>query len=490
MTAVAPGCADLGVMLPDTPVHHLLFDGLATDVVVCTSGNPSDDPVITDPADARHRLGHLADLFLQHDRPIHRHCDDSIVRILPDADGESCDRVVLVRRARGWTPEPIPLDGRPGRPVLAMGGDLKGAVCVSDGARAWMSQHLGDLGTLESYRAAHIACEQLIELAGVAPGAIAVDAHPGYLSRRLGHELAARWSLPVVEVQHHHAHLAAVIADAVAQGRRRPPDAVLGIICDGTGYGSDGTIWGGELLLAESSTEPAISTGRMPRRVGHLRAVPLPGGDAIVGHPARTALAHLRAADLEWDERLPAVQAVDIADRRALAAILRPGSPLTMASSSAGRLFDAVASLIGLCHEATYEAHAAIALEHAADPDAPGAHRFGPAAADGSIDPAPVLRRIVDDVLAGTPAGTISMRFHRAVIAMLVDEALRCWATDPALDDPPVIALSGGMFQNRIIAEGCAAALRARGAEVLTHALVPCNDGGLALGQAIVAGGR
>jgi hydrogenase maturation protein HypF len=298
---VAPGAADVGVMLPVAPLQHLLLDGLTTRVLVCTSGNLADEPIVTDDADARARLGTIADAFLTHDRPIHAACDDSIVRVRGDV-------VAPVRRARGYVPLPIALPGG-GPTVLAMGGDLKGALCLAADDQAFMSQHLGDHGQLATYAAARQAAHQLCDLVGTF--STGVDAHPGYLSSRLGRELAGEWGVPVVEVQHHHAHVASVAAE---HGLTAP---VLGFAFDGTGYGSDGTIWGGEVLAA---------TAAGFTRVGHLRPVALPGGDAAIEHPARAALAHLWASGVEWHEALPCVAAVDRADREVLQTMLSAGS--------------------------------------------------------------------------------------------------------------------------------------------------------------------
>jgi len=465
---VAPAAADVGVMLPSSPVQHLLLDGLGTQVVVCTSGNVADEPIVTDDADALSRLSGIADAWLTNDRPIHSACDDSIVR----ARGAV---VVPLRRARGFTPLPVRLaDDAPA--VLAMGGDLKGALCLAVGGQAFMSQHLGDHGQLATYRAARQAALQLVDLLRTVPAAVAIDAHPGYLSARLGRELAAEWGVPEVEVQHHHAHVVSVMAEHGVHG------PVVGVAFDGTGYGPDGTIWGGEILQASAA-------GFI--RVGHLRPIALPGGDAAIEHPARTALAHLWAAGVEWDPRLPAVAAVPEADRQVLRTQLGRGVH-TVATSSMGRLFDAVAALAGVRQRVDYEAQAAIELEAVLDPLECGAYAFPPADASGAVDCALVIRAVAADALAGTPATTISARFHSALVSHVVHEVSRsvCDTKAGGGGGGPAraaVVLSGGVFQNAWLADACEAALVREGCTVLTHRLVPTNDGGLALGQAVIA---
>jgi hydrogenase maturation protein HypF len=466
---VAPRAADVGVMLPSAPLHHLLLDGLLPDgpapVVVCTSGNVTDEPIVTDDAEAFDRLSGLADAWLTHDRPIHHACDDSIVRVVRG-------QPTPIRRARGFTPLPVHLgaaapDGVP--PVLAMGGDLKGAMCAATGQQAWLSQHLGDHGELATYRAARRAGEHLLDLVRVMPEVVAIDAHPAYLSSRLGRELAAAWGARVVEVQHHHAHLAALLAE---HGRKGP---AIGFVFDGTGYGSDATVWGGEVLVGS-----AVSV----RRAAHLRPVPLPGGDAAIEHPRRAALAHLWAAGVPWDERLPAVAATPATERQVLLRQFERDAA-TVPTSSMGRLFDAVASLCGVRHSVDYEAQAAIELEAVADGDADGAYAFAPATAGGSIDATPVVTAVAADLLAGVPTGAVSMRLHRAVIDLVAREAARLREGSGV----QLVGLTGGVFQNVLLLDGCIDRLEADGFEVLWHHTVPTNDGGLALGQALVAAG-
>ena len=465
---VAPHAAEVGAMLPSTPLQHLLLADSGAHVLVCTSGNHADEPIVIDDERALEVLGDIADVFLAHDRPIQVACDDSVVRVMSSW-------AMPIRRARGYTPLPIAVGGD-GPTVLAMGGDLKGALCLLSGPTATMSAHLGDHGRLATYDAARFAAEHLCNLHGARPEVVAIDRHPGYLSARLGRELAASWGVPVVEVQHHHAHAIA------AAGEHRIDGPVVAVTFDGTGYGTDGdatSIWGGEVLVA--TRERAI-------RAVTFRPIPLPGGDSAVETPALTALALLWAAGIDWEPRLPCVSALDGDERELLATRLRSGLGVTPCSS-AGRLFDAVASIIGLRHRVDFEAQAAIELEAVADPAAladPRRYRFPRPAHDGTVDPRPVLCAIVDDVLAGVPRGTIAARFQRAIVdhvAAAVADARRIARAYGMTGRLPVV-LSGGVFQNRWISEACVAALAD---DVHSHRLVPPNDGGIALGQALVA---
>lgn len=463
--AVGRGVADVGVMLPYSPLHHLLLDGLPTDVVVCTSGNVTDEPIAIDDDDALVRLRGLADAWLLHDRPIHTSCDDSVEAV-------AAGRSRPVRRSRGRTPLPIRLPeavagGQGLPPLLAMGGDLKGAVAIAAGREVWLSQHLGDLGDALSYRAAERSIEQLRALTGVTPELVVVDLHPRYLSARLGRAWAERQGVAVLAVQHHHAHLAALLAE---HGRADP---VIGFLFDGTGYGLDGSIWGGEVL---------VGTAASSLRVAHLAPVPLPGGDQAIAEPARSAVAHLHAAGVELATDLAPVRALGARRLDEIGQLLaRPH--LCVATSSAGRLFDAVASLLDLCHLATFEAQAAMLLEAVADPGAPGAYRFPADPAGGEIAVSPAVREMVADVRRGAAPGIVAMRFHRGLAELVVDVA----SAQRELRGIGTVGLSGGVFQNRLLTECCVHGLSAAGFEVLLHEAVPTNDGGLALGQALVA---
>lgn len=471
--AVAPGSPDLGVMLPYTPLHHLLL-GLPGDppgprLLVMTSGNLSGEPIVTDDDEALRRLAPLVDGWLVHDRPIHVPCDDSVVRV---CDGET----VPVRRSRGYAPAPVPLPV-PVRAALAVGGDLKNAFCLGEGDRAWLSAHIGDMDDLATQTAFERAERQLETITGVRPLSLAADAHPGYRSGRWAERHAA--GRRVLRVQHHHAHIAAVMAEHGLDGSRR----VVGVAFDGTGYGTDGAVWGGEVLLADYDGF---------RRYAQLGYVPLPGGDVSVRRPYRMALTHLRAAGIDWAEDLPCAAACPLPERRLLSRQLERGLNC-VPTSSMGRLFDAVSSLAGVCHYAGYEAQAAVEFEAAAL-TAPGdtgpGYGFalrsavpGGGTADVVADPAPVLAAAVADVRAGTSPALISARFHAAVTG-LVREVCVAACERHALD---TVALTGGVFANALLSSACARALRQAGLTVLRHRRVPPNDGGLALGQLMVA---
>ncbi|MEU8577649.1 carbamoyltransferase HypF [Streptomyces asoensis] len=470
--AVAPGSPDLGVLLPYTPLHHLLL-GLPGDpegprLLVMTSGNVSGEPIVTDDGEALERLAHLADAWLTHDRPIHVPCDDSVAQV---CDGEP----LVIRRSRGYAPLPVPLP-LPVRPALAVGGDLKNAFCLGTGRRAWLSAHIGDMDDLGTQRVFARAVAQSASLTGVRPEVLVTDGHPGYRSARWADRNAAH--RPVVRVQHHHAHVAAAMAEHGLDGTR----AVIGVAFDGTGHGDDGAVWGGEFLLADYDRSI---------RFGHLAYVPLPGGDTAVRRPYRMALAHLGAAGIDRSPDLPCTAACPPDELRVLERQLELGLNC-VPTSSMGRLFDAVSSLAGVCHRAGYEAQAAVELEGAAlrAPAADtGAYAFalrtGPDEPGGAVraDPAPVLAAIVEDLRAGAGPALIAARFHRAVTG-LVRRICALARERHALD---TVALTGGVFANTLLSGACAAALREDGFTVLRHRLVPPNDGGLALGQLMVA---
>ncbi|MFE7271427.1 carbamoyltransferase HypF [Streptomyces sp. NPDC057623] len=465
---VCPGSPHLGVMLPYTPVHTLLF-GLPGDppgprALVMTSGNRSGEPIVTDDDEALTRLAGLADAWLAHDRPIASPCDDSLLRVRPDGTEQ------VLRRSRGYVPRPLRLPVAV-RPALAVGGDLKNALCLGEGDQAWFGPHIGDMGELATLEAARRAESQLRSLTGVSPELVAADRHPGYQSARWARRRAAQLPLGApVFVQHHHAHIASAMAEHGLDGTT----PVIGVAFDGTGYGDDGTVWGGEILLADY-------TGY--RRFGHLAPAPLPGGDTGVANPCRLALARLWAAGLPWDPDLPSVAAC-AADELTLLERQLTRDLACVATSSMGRLFDAVSSLVGVCHRARYEAQAALELEAAAaaawEADA-SAYAFGLAA--GTYDPAPVLGALVTDLRRGTPAPVLAARFHRGV-ARAVAEVCRRARRDTGLT---TVALSGGVFANALLEEECTRLLTGDGFAVLRHGEVPPNDGGLALGQLVVA---
>ncbi|HWT26235.1 MAG TPA: Sua5/YciO/YrdC/YwlC family protein, partial [Solirubrobacteraceae bacterium] len=458
---VAPGVRELGLMLPYSPLHHLLLAD-AGETLVMTSGNLSDEPIAFRDEDALARLAPLADLLLVHDRPIETRTDDSVVRVVRR-------RPLLLRRSRGYVPAALALPVPAERPVLGCGAELKSTFCLAKGARAWVGHHIGDLTNAETLRSYEEGIAHVGRLFAVEPEVVAHDLHPDYLST--AHALA-REAAAVVGVQHHHAHLAACLAE---HGERGPAVAA---IFDGTGHGPDGTVWGGELLLGDLG-------GFV--RAGHLSAVRLPGGDRAIRQPWRMACAWLVAAQ-DADPPLPRSLAehVDPARWRAVARLARTGlaAPET---TSAGRLFDAVAALCGVRAEARYEGQAAIELEAAADPAERGAYPLP--VVRGSLlvlDARETVRRVLADVAAGVAAGAIAARFHNGVAAATA-EACEVLAGRAGLD---TVVLSGGVFQNRRLLEGTARALQDAGLRVLVPERLPANDGGIAFGQVAVAAAR
>ena len=464
---VAPGNPTLGVMLAYTPLHQLLLAAIGFPVVA-TSGNLSDEPICIDELEAVERLRGVADLFLVHNRPITRHVDDSIVWLVAG------ERRVL-RRARGFAPLPI-LTPEPLPTLLGVGAHLKNAVALSVGRQVFISQHIGDLETAEAMAAFERVIADLTRLYEATPVAIAHDTHPDYLSTRWAEAQAQRGSTAarLVPVQHHHAHLAACLADNATAG------PALGVTWDGTGYGPDGTVWGGEFLLGDAAGY---------RRVAHLRPFRLPGGEAAIHEPRRVALALLwemfGQAALERDDLAP-VRSFSVAERRVLSRMLERtvNTPLT---TSVGRLFDGVAALIGLQQRVSYEGEAAIALEFIADPAVEEAYPLpdvaaptgGATAADVWLDWEPLLRQVLDDIGHGVPAGVVAARFHNALVEAIVATARHVGEAR--------VALSGGCFQNRWLVERAAARLEAGGFEVLLHRQTPPNDGCICLGQVMVA---
>ncbi|MGW1028585.1 carbamoyltransferase HypF [Streptomyces sp. NPDC002577] len=469
---VCPGSPDIGVMLPYTPLHQLLF-GLHGDppgprVLVMTSGNRSGEPIVTDDREALTRLAGLVDAWLSHDRAIEVPCDDSVVRVRDDGS------VVVFRRSRGYAPAPLTLPV-PVRRSLAVGGDLKNTLCLGEDRTAWLSPHIGDMADLATVRVFEAGERRLRMLTGVTPELLAADRHPGYHSARWARRHAA--GRPLRLVQHHHAHIASAMAENGLPGT----EPVIGVAFDGTGYGDDGAVWGGEVLLADYDGY---------RRLAHLAYAPLPGGDAGVGNPCRMALAQLRDAGIPWDADLPCVTACSPDERRLLEQQLDRGLAC-VPTSSMGRLFDAVSSLAGVCHRAGYEAQAAVELEAAAVQayaDHGPAYTFGRrrrTSGSGNVilDPAPVLRAIVDDLRRSTPVPVIAARFHSSV-AGAVEAVCRLARTETGVR---TVALTGGVFANALLDEECFRRLGAAGFTVLRHREVPPGDGGLALGQLIVA---
>jgi hydrogenase maturation protein HypF len=463
-TSVAPGALELGVMLPYSPLHHLLLRDCDAGALVMTSGNVSDEPIAYRDEDAAQRLGSIADLVLVHDRPIETRTDDSVARVVAGPRGS---RPLFVRRSRGYVPAELALPGGTPRPVLACGAELKNTFCLARGNRAWVGHHIGDLENYETLLSFTEGIAHFERLFAVAPEVVAHDLHPEYLSTKYALE---REGVELIEVQHHHAHLAACLAEHGEDG------TAVGAIFDGSGYGTDGTVWGGELLVGDV---------RDYRRGGHLKAVRLPGGERAIREPWRLACAWLTAADATP----PAVLRELVPSRTwaQVAGLVRSGvaSPMT---TSMGRLFDAVAALCGVRTTINYEGQAAIELEAACDPHERGRYPVELESADGVlvIDPRELIGAVCSDVVAGVSAGVIATRFHASVAAVTV-EACSALA---AANHTGVVVLSGGVFLNRRLLESVCAGLDARGLRVLTPERLPIGDGGISYGQAAVAARR
>lgn len=458
--AVAPGNPNLGVVLPYTPLHLLLLRDIAAPVIA-TSGNLSDEPICIDDVDALRRLGGIADLFLVHDRPIVRHVDDSIVRVI-------LGREMVLRRARGYAPLPLPLR-RDMPPILAVGAHLKNSVALATRSSVFVSQHIGDLETTGASEAFAHAIVDLESLLGITPSGVAADLHPDYRSTRH----AAMLGLPVTTVQHHYAHVAGCMAENDLEGR------VLGVAWDGTGYGLDGTVWGGEFLT---------TTGGGFVRSACLRPFRLPGGERAVREPRRAALGVLHAIAGSRGSRadVDVLHSLGARERALMVEALARGvnSPVT---TSAGRLFDAVASLVGLCQRSSFEGQAAMALEHSIEARTDEAYpfeltdrtdRFAMGAWQPPpwvLDWAPAIEALLRDVEAGVASGAMAARFHNTLAEMIVAVAER-------IGEPRVV-LTGGCFQNRYLIERAVTRLAASGFRPYWHQRVPPNDGGIALGQ-------
>jgi hydrogenase maturation protein HypF len=459
---VAPGNNFVGLMLPAMPLHHLLCAALPP--LVMTSGNLTEEPIAHENADAAARLAGLVDGFLMHDRRIETACDDSVIRCVAGAP-------LPIRRSRGYAPLPIRL-GHPGPAVLAVGGELKATLCVTRDDQAIMSQHIGDMGNLETLDALQRAAEHLLRLYDVTPVAIACDMHPGYLSADWARRFAADRGIPLVPVQHHEAHVASLLADHIAVDV-----PVIGVCFDGTGYGRDGTIWGGEVFVAPQGAAAPMM------RAAHLEPFALPGGDAAIRHPWRVALAMLHGAGVAWNPRLPPVAAASPEAVRVLRQQVDSGLNC-VTTTSVGRLFDAVASLAGVKQSVSYEAEAAMNLEAlAAASREDGSYPLPLLGGDPlRIDWKPAVAGIVGDVLGGVAAVTIAARFHAGVAAAIADACTLMRSTTGI----GTVGLTGGVFQNAVLVQRTVAALQAAGFDVLLHERVPPNDGGLALGQAVM----
>ncbi|MFP3870275.1 MAG: carbamoyltransferase HypF [Syntrophobacteria bacterium] len=454
---VAPGNRYFGVMLPYTPVHYLLlsYPFLA---LVMTSGNISEEPIAVDNYEAFQRLGGIADYFLCHNRDIVVRSDDSILRVV---GGKSRQ----IRRSRGYVPVPIFLR-KAVLPVLALGGGLKGAICLIRENRAFVSQHLGDLENLETLEFLEETVRHLRRILEVTPRLVVHDMHPDYLTTRLA---AAQDELPTLAVQHHHAHVVSCMAEHGLEGK------VLGLALDGTGYGEDGCVWGGELLAADE---------RSYQRLGHLAYVPMPGGTAAIKEPWRMAVAYLWATFGEaiFDDAHLLRHGWDRQGINLLVQMLKRqlNSPLT---SSCGRLFDAVAALVGLRDRVTFEGQAAIELEQCLEPGS-GKYHYVLTEAAGRVilDSTAIFAQVAEDVAAGKPAGVISGKFHETLVAMFTES---CLHLSRGFGINRVVC-SGGVFQNVYLLEHLERRLASSGLRVYTPQRVPCNDAGISLGQAMV----
>jgi len=462
---VAPNNGWLGLMLPYAPLHHLLFaPHPAFQALVMTSANISDEPVAFQDDDALKRLGDIADYFLVHDRPIHIRSDDSVMRIFQG-------KPLFYRRARGYAPRAVKLPFEV-PPMLAVGAELKGAVCLAKGERAFLSQHIGDLKNSSTCDAFRHTIEHLTAILEITPQAVACDLHPDYLSSIH----AAQSGLPVIMVQHHHAHLAACMAENGLDG------SLIGVIFDGTGFGSDATVWGGEFLVGGYDCF---------QRAGHFRTVRLPGGDAAVREPWRMALAYLHQAmgDRAFALDHPVAGHLTAAEQPIFATMLEKGlnAPLT---SSCGRLFDAVAALLNIRHVVSYDGQAAIELEALAetalDEEPARSYRYGITCNEQEplqLDFSAMFTEILSDMNTGIPSAVIARRFHGTLAAAAVDVCMQISKTT-GLER---VVLSGGVFQNRLLTEMIYTGLTTQGLQVFTHRLVPANDGGIALGQTAIA---
>lgn len=475
----APGQDWLGLMLPYTPLHHLLLeraDGFPP-ALIMTSGNLSEEPIATTNEEARERLAGLADAFLMNDREIHVRCDDSVVRIAP-APTAAPERVRTtpqfayaypLRRSRGYVPFPVKLPWR-SDPALAVGGELKNAFCITNRDYGFMSHHIGDLENLETLRSFEAGIAHFERLFRVKPRILAHDLHPDYLATRYALKRSYSDGIEAVAVQHHHAHIAACMAEHGLDGARR----VIGVAFDGTGLGVDQAIWGGEFLVADyTGFERAL----------HLKYFPLPGGDAATKHPARAALALLWSLEMDWNVDLAAAREFSEAERETLRTQLEKhiNTPLT---SSVGRLFDSVASLAGVRQRVNYEAQAAIELESLVDGAESGAYPFE--IATGEIDVRPAIVALLEDIRRDVPRTVVAARFHNGVAAMVSSAA----ASIRDATGLETVVLSGGVWQNITLLRRTLSLLAKGRFRVYIHREVPTNDGGLSLGQAAVAASR
>jgi len=473
---VAPGQKTLGVMLPYTPLHYLLLERAQQfpEALVMTSGNLSEEPIAIDNGEARRRLAPLVDAFLMHNRDIRIRCDDAVMRVfqLPKPHLHNLSSSVYpLRRSRGYAPLPIRLPWT-GSAILATGPELKNTFCLARDGYAFLSQYIGDLENYETLQALQEGISHFERLFRVKPGALAYDFHPDYLATRYALERAEREDLPAIGVQHHHAHIAACMAENGLTGET----PVIGVAFDGTGYGDDGAVWGGEFLLADY---------RGYQRVYHLDYTPLLGGEKAIREPWRCALAWLHRAGVDWEMDLPAVQAA----RESRAAGVDPLSLISRQlesglnapdTSSMGRLFDAVSALIGIRQQVNYEAQAAIEMEARVDAKEEGTYPLD--VAHDVIDARPLIRAVVSDLRAGAPVETMAARFHNSIVQVTI-RICRSMRADYGINQ---VSLSGGVWQNMVLLDRTVRLLNKEGFELLLHRHVPANDGGVAFGQAVV----
>lgn len=465
---VAPNLREIGVMLPYTPLHHLLLQPAPgfPPALVMTSGNYSEEPIATGNSDAIKRLGPMVDAFLLHNRDIYIRNDDSVIRAMKSG-------MMPLRRSRGYAPYPVELPFE-APPLLATGAEMKNTFCLTREKHAFMSQHIGDLANYEALQSYEHSIGHMERLFRVRPKVIAHDAHPDYMASKYAVQRAETDNLPRLVIQHHHAHL----ASCLAENKIPPEDPAIGIIFDGTGLGTDNAIWGGEILIGSYAWY---------RRFAHLKYTPLPGGDAATLRPYRSALAHLWNAGLAWDDDLAPVKHADEQERTILRQQLEKqlNAPLT---SSMGRLFDAVAALIGVLQIVTYEAQGAIWLEAQVDEHETGSYPFAVQTptdpkAPRLIDSTPMLKAVIADLRNKVAIPLISARFHNGIADMI---QVICEAARDATGIRQAV-LSGGVFQNATLYRKTIPRLEEIGLKVYTHQLVPPNDGGLALGQAAIA---
>ncbi len=457
---IAPGQTHLGFMLPYTPLHYLLLvpkDGIPS-VWVMTSGNISEEPIAFQDQESFDRLSNIADGFLTHNREIYMRVDDSVTQIIEN-------QPYPLRRSRGYAPNPVILPFSTPQ-ILATGAELKNAFCLTRDNYAFISHHIGDLENFETLKSYEEAITHYEKLFRIQPELIASDLHPDYLASRFAIQKSIENSIPNIKIQHHHAHLGACLAD----NQWNKDELVIGLIYDGTGYGTDGSIWGGEILVGNYAQY---------ERNYHLKYVPQPGGDVSVRIPARMALSHLWEYGIEWENGLPSVSALCMEEKTALNVQIerRINTPQT---SSMGRLFDAIASLIGVRHRVNYEGQAAIEMEGLVDPIENGFYQIR--IENNIINPAPLFESVIQDLHNQTPISKIAAKFHNSItnVSLKICKLIR------EKESINTVALSGGVWQNKVLLTNMTKQLKIEGFDVLKHRNVPTNDGGLSLGQAVI----